>query len=321
MVEVSLIVLIALMADWLIGDPPQIWSRVPHPIVLFGRIIAIAEKYLLTLSDKPAYQMRKGAVAMSAAILVALGIGLFTNWLITQASVAGPIIEGVIVTIFLAQRSLHDHVKAVLDGFEAGGIEKARQALSMIVGRDPAQLDESGVSRAAIESLAENFSDGVVAPAFWYLVFGLPGLFVYKMINTADSMIAYKNERYEHFGFVAAKIDDLANWLPARLSALIVLLAGGLSGFFSRLSTVLRDAQLHNSPNAGWPEASMAANLDIALGGARVYGGKRVSQAALNASGRDDLGRGDIARSLGIFFKACLVLWALVGLMILVSFW
>ena len=207
---------------------------------------------------------------------------------------------------------------AVAIALRKGGITKAREVVSKIVGRDPKQLDESGVSRAAIESLAENFGDGVVAPAFWYLVFGLPGLLVYKMINTADSMIAHRNEKYLHFGRAAAKVDDLANWLPARLSALLIIVGGtlifGLNAGIYALKTVLRDAGLHRSPNAGWPEAGMAGVCNIALGGPRKYQGKIVSQAFINATGKRDLAAVDIDSAMKVFSLACITMWAIVGL-------
>jgi adenosylcobinamide-phosphate synthase len=228
------------------------------------------------------------------------------------------------VFVLLAQRSLHDHVLAVATGFQQGGLEGGRDAVAMIVGRDPAMLDESGIVRASIESLAENFSDGVVAPAFWYCVFGLPGLFAYKMINTADSMIGYRNEKYLWFGRAAAQIDDLANWLPARLSTLI--LAGGVwsskgnQSAKKSIAIAFRDAGLHRSPNAGWPEASMAGGMDVALGGPRRYPHETVQQAYINASGRMELSAADIKPALNVFAKTCGVLWALVFCLIILGF-
>jgi adenosylcobinamide-phosphate synthase len=168
-----------------------------------------------------------------------------------------------------------------------------------------------------VESLAENFCDGVIAPAFWYLVFGLPGLITYKMINTADSMIAHKNQQYLHFGRVTAQIDDLANWLPARLSSIIIALGGAIEFGPNRgmdaISVAMRDAGLHRSPNAGWPEAAMAGACRIALGGPRRYGNETVPQAFINATGKRDLGPGDISLAMDVFTYACFSLWVVVG--------
>jgi adenosylcobinamide-phosphate synthase len=195
-----------------------------------------------------------------------------------------------------------DHVKAVATGLRKEGIVGGRRAVSMIVGRNPDVLDTSSVSRAAIESLAENFSDGVVAPAFWYAVFGLPGLLAYKMINTADSMIGYHNERYEHFGKVAAQIDDFANWLPARISAFLIaggaFFFGGFQLVSKSLVTAFRDSGLHRSPNAGWPESAMAGAAGFALGGPRIYPQETVQQSFLNASGKRELGADDIDKAI-----------------------
>jgi adenosylcobinamide-phosphate synthase len=231
--------------------------------------------------------------------------------------------EGFIVFALLAQKNLKDHVGAVAKGLKQEGIAGGRQAVSRIVGRDPAKLDPSGVARAAVESLAENFSDGVVAPAFWYAVFGLPGLFVYKMINTADSMIGHRNERYLEFGRVAAQADDLANWLPARLSTFIIAAAAwtiaGASAARRAVATAFGDAGLHRSPNAGWPESAFAGALGIALGGPRVYRDETVAQAYLNSAGLLELDAADIDRALVLFSRSCFALWALVALAVLLA--
>ena len=184
----------------------------------------------------------------------------------------------------------------------------------MIVGRDPEMLDQSGICRAAIESLAENFSDGVVAPAFWYAVFGLPGIIVYKMINTADSMIAYKNEKYLWFGRAAAHIDDLANWVPARISAVLIAV-GGFS--LHALKVAFHDSGLHRSPNAGWPEAAMAGASGLALGGPRVYAHETVQQAWLNGAGKRMLSVKDIEDTVYIFHRSCFALWAVFAVLLI----
>ncbi len=314
MAEQAVLLFIALVIDRIIGDPKWLWQYVSHPVALFGRLIAFGDEQL-NLHDANKYvAMRKGAGLIVCLILLALLIALAFEQFIALQPVIGWIVEVAIVWVFLAQKSLFDHVGDVARGLQIDGLEGGREAVGRIVGRDPQTLDESGVVRAAIESLAENFSDGVVAPAFWYLVFGLPGLLVYKMINTADSMIAYKNEKYLHFGNVTAQIDDLANWLPARLSAGFIAMAAMMKFGWQRarysLQVVARDGAIHASPNAGWPEAAMAGAGDFALGGPRKYSDKTVSQAYINATGKMALGSADIELALELFARACYVLWA-----------
>lgn len=319
----AVILLLALVLDWFLGEPQVIWSRIPHPVVLFGNAVSLADKALNLVTDAPAIQRRKGAVAICLLLVVALFAAVLTEWALGFLGSLSWVFECLIVFVLLAQRSLFDHVKAVSDGLRRSGIEGGREAVGLIVGRDPELLNETGICRASIETLAENFSDGVVAPVFWFGVFGLPGLFIYKMINTADSMIAYRSEKYLHFGRVTAQIDDLANWLPARLSFGIIavgaIFVGGIRSTKNSVSVVLRDAGLHRSPNAGWPEAAMAGAMDIALGGPREYAHETVSQAFINGSGKHDLSAKDIETSLGFFRAACFVLWGLVLLIVLVN--
>jgi adenosylcobinamide-phosphate synthase len=195
----------------------------------------------------------------------------------------------------------------VRDAFASGGLEGARSAVTMIVGRDPAELDQAGVSRAAIESSAENFSDGIVAPVFWLALLGLPGLLIYKAVNTADSMIGHRNARFESFGWASARFDDLLNLAPARLSGVLLALAAPLAGgSVSRaLQVMRRDAPKHRSPNAGWPESAMAGALDLALAGPRVYGGQRVEDPFLNAEARREATPDDIGRALKVMLGGC----------------
>lgn len=313
------ILLIALMLDWYFGEPEALWSRFPHPIVMFGKAVSFADKRLNSPEDSSGNQYKKGAIGISLLLFAALIGAFLLQWLISFFGFLGFFIELFIVFVLLAQKSLADHVEAVADGLKEDGLKGGRKAVSMIVGRDPSRLDKAGVSRAAIESLAENFSDGVVAPVFWYAVFGLPGIIVYKMINTADSMIAYRNEKYLCFGRVAAQIDDLANWLPARISAVLISLGSGmLNGvvaFRNSMIVALRDSGLHRSPNAGWPEAAMAGGADIALGGPRIYSEETVQQAYLNSSGKRDLGVTDIKQTIQIFALACFSLWFFTGVL------
>lgn len=314
------ILLIALVLDWYFGEPEVLWSRLPHPVVLFGKAVSFADKRLNKSKDSDQEQYKKGAVAISFLILLALLVSFFIQSVVDFFGPIGFIIELFIIFVLLAQKSLVDHVEAVADGLKEDGLKGGQKAVGMIVGRDPSSLDKSGVSRAAIESLAENFSDGILAPAFWYAVFGLPGIIVYKMINTADSMIAYRNEKYLWFGRVAAQIDDLANWLPARLSSVLIALGAGMlngiNAFRSALIVALRDSGLHRSPNAGWPEAAMAGGADFALGGPRIYSEVIVQQAYLNSSGKRDLGVKDIKQAIQIFALACFSLWFFTGALV-----
>jgi len=214
------------------------------------------------------------------------------------------VVEIIGAAILLAQRSLSQHVFAVAEGLTIS-LTEARRRVSMIVGRDPETLDESGVARAAIESAAENWSDGIIAPAFWFLVAGLPGIAIYKMVNTADSMIGHRNERYAKFGWAAARVDDVMNWIPARLSGLIICMIGGRR---PALKVMWRDARKHKSPNAGWPESALAASLGIAVAGPRVYDGVATNDPFLNAEGRKDLNSVDVSDAMTALWMA----WSIV---------
>ena len=220
--------------------------------------------------------------------------------------------EIAIVAIMLAQKGLADHVTRVAKELRKDGLAGGRLAVSLIVGRDPESLDESGICRAAIESLAENFSDGVVAPAFWYAIFGLPGLLAYKMLNTADSMIGHKSSRHRDFGRAAARLDDAANWPAARLTALIIAVAAaftrGRQASGRALRAALMDAGLHRSPNAGWPECAMAGAVGLALAGERNYDGVVVREPMLNAVGRRTAHPTDIDTAIRVFYAGCSVL-------------
>ncbi|OQP88382.1 adenosylcobinamide-phosphate synthase [Rhizobium rhizosphaerae] len=319
----AVILIIGLLLDRLIGDPDWLWRRLPHPVVFFGAAISRAERLLNRTHASFAARRRAGVLAIVLLLLMAAGLGLLLHRLFALAGpLGGGLLEGLVVFVLLAQKSLADHVLAVAEGLRREGLEGGRLMVSMIVGRDPAHLDAPAVCRAAIESLAENFSDGVVAPAFWYLLAGLPGLMAYKMLNTADSMIGHKNERYLAFGWAAARLDDVANFLPARLS--MFLLAGGAAWVAGRraalnaLSVGLRDSGLHRSPNSGWPEAAMAGALDIRLAGPRIYGGMRVEEPMMNGAGRGEATRADIERGVSIFYAACSLMTVTVLVLVLV---
>lgn len=291
---------VALAVDWIAGDPQRLYRAVPHPIVLIGRGIGRLDAAM----NRGAARRWKGVAALAFIIIIAA----FAGWAFHRviALLATPyqvITEGIVASVYLAQRSLRDHVRAVAVGLERDGLAGGRAAVAHLVGRDPESLDEPGVCRAAVESLAENFGDGVIAPVFWYLLFGLPGLFVYKAINTADSMIGHKTERHRDFGWAAARIDDAVNWLPARLTGLLLALAAlplpGAS--MSRAwAAMLRDARHHTSPNAGWPEAAMAGALGLALAGPRRYGATAVDGAWMG-DGRAALNADDVRQALVLY--------------------
>jgi adenosylcobinamide-phosphate synthase len=323
MSETLLLLFLALLLDRLVGDPDRLWRRVPHPVVLFGRAIGLMDKLFNGKRLSADTKRFNGAAGIAVLLAASAFLGFFVHRLLAPLGIVGALVEIVIVAIFLAQKSLYDHVRAVSSGLKRGGLAGGRQAVSMIVGRDPATLDEPAICRAGIESLAENFSDGVVAPALWYALFGLPGLFAYKMLNTADSMIGHKNAKYLDFGRASARLDDLANWPAARLS--ILFLAAGAWAVKGRaaarhaIGTALRDAGLHRSPNSGWPEAAMAGALGIGLAGPRIYGGTRVDEPMMNASGRTVATVADIDLSLRIFSVACAALAAAVLLAALLA--
>lgn len=319
MLEVSSLAILigALVLDRLIGDPERVWKIVPHPVAGFGALIAIFDRHFNRQQDTGAARARAGTLVLALLLLFVAVIG---RWLEIAFDWIGPVgmaLEVVVVAIFLAQKSLADHVEQVQDGLRDGGIEGGRAAVSRIVGRDPETLDESGVARAAIESLAENASDGVIAPAFWYALFGLPGLLAYKLLNTADSMIGHRNARYLEFGRAAARLDDVANWIPARLTGLMILFATlTVKGFRQarRVVVVLfRDSGKHRSPNAGWPESAMAAAVGVALSGPRSYEGQMTEDPYLNVGGRHFVDGKDIATAIAVFWRTMSVFMVLVA--------
>ncbi len=231
------------------------------------------------------------------------------------ARIASTLVCGLAASTLLAQRSLDAHVRAVADALERHGIEAGRHAVSMIVGRDTRNLDEAGVSRAAIESLAENFSDGVVAPLFWLVVAGLPGVLMYKAVNTADSMVGHKSDRYRAFGWAAARTDDLVNLPASRLAAVWLVLASMILPALSprgAIKSIWRDADKHRSPNAGWPEAAMAGALGLRLGGPRAYDGAMLNEPWMG-DGREQAGARDIRTALTQYRTACAIQFACVA--------
>jgi adenosylcobinamide-phosphate synthase len=302
------VAVLAIVVDATIGWPSPLYARIGHPVGGFARLIGLAE----TRWNKPewsaATRRAAGVVTIVAVVAVASGVALAATAL--ARLVLGPtawIAIGLMAAPGLAIRSLYDHVVPVAHALEAGDLESARARVAMIVGRDVASLDEAGVARAAIESLAESVCDGVVAPLFWLLVAGLPGLWAYKAINTADSLIGHREERWRAFGWAAARTDDVANLIPARLSGVLLCLAG-LVGW----RTMLRDAGNHASPNAGWPEAAMAGALGLRLAGPIAYDGVRVAKPYIG-DGRADATASDLRAALGIYRRAGVLLLVIAG--------
>jgi adenosylcobinamide-phosphate synthase len=308
--------LVALVIDRIVGDPDMLWRRFPHPVVIFGKAIAALDRLLNRPALPARLRKRNGVIAIVLLLAASLVAGAALHAAFGLLGPFGVLLEAVFAAIFLAQKSLSDHVRAVAVGLRQQGLAGGRLAVSMIVGRDPSTLDAPAVCRAAIESLAENFSDGVVAPACWYAVLGLPGLLAYKMLNTADSMIGHKSEKYFDFGWASARLDDLANWLPARLSLLLIaggaFWASGRSAGRNALRVGLRDHGLHRSPNSGWPEAAMAGALDIRLAGPRIYAGEIVREPMLNGAGRATADVADVETAIAVFHGSCVALFILV---------
>lgn len=288
----------AMLLDAALGEPKWLWDRFPHPAVLMGRVIDGADRSFNSGRNR----RLKGTLTMAALGLAAMALG----WVIHAIPDFG-ILEIIAAAILLAQKSLVQHVRAVADSLRLS-LEGGRRAVSMIVGRDTATLDEAGVSRAAIESAAENLSDGVIAPAFWFLIGGLPALMLYKITNTADSMIGHRTPRHEEFGWAAARFDDLLNLIPARLTALLLALSHG----WADPRPMMRDAPLHRSPNAGWPEAAMAVILNTALSGPRAYHGEMRDYPWVWPEGRRDPGPSQID-------AACSALWRAWGAMLAIT--
>ena len=297
---------LALLVERFAGYPQPVFDKIGHPVMWFGKLISWLDQALNTAGVSRAQGRTRGAIAV-AALLAATFI---SSWIVARilgTTRIGWILEALLATSLIAQKSMRDHVKDVLRAF-ATSLPAARAAVAKIVGRDPAGLDESGIAKAALESLAENTSDGIVAPVLWYACFGLPGIAVYKAINTADSMIGHKTGRYLHFGWAAARLDDLFNLPCSRLTGLLFA-ATEPSRFRDIAAIMRRDAPKHMSPNAGWPEAAMAAVLGLSFGGPRSYQGERVNLPYMG-EGRAQLTRLDIKRGLKLYSRAMWLLFA-----------
>ena len=306
---------VALLMERLFGYPSALHRWIGHPVEWMGKLIGWLDRFF---NDPPTDKLRG-----VQALLVLLGITLSVTLLLThylRKTESGWIIEALLASTLLSQKSLEDHVRAVADGLSRS-LKAGREAVRHIVGRDPQKLDASGVAKGAIESLAENMSDGVTAPLFWLLVGGLPGIALYKAINTADSMIGHKTEQYFDFGWPAARLDDLVNLVPARITGWVIAAAGALTGNASGAEAVramARDARQHVSPNAGWPEAAMAGALGLSLGGPRSYKGRSVNLAWMG-NGRKKLTESDITDALRLYNTGLNILTALVVVACVIS--
>ena len=305
--------LLALLVELIAGYPDWIAKTIGHPVTWMGRLIDFLDRHLNRDDAKPETRRRAGAIALFlflvivGAIAVAIEIGLLLLPF-------GVVAVGILCSTFIAQRSLYLHVARVADSLQDGDLASGREAVSHIVGRDTAELDEAGVARAAIESLSENFSDGVVAPVFWIVIGGLTGGALYKAINTADSMIGHRTPRHKDFGQLAAQLDDLVNLPASRLSALLIVAAAALTKGASAGDAwwaMARDASKHVSPNAGYPEAAMVGALGLSLGGPRSYGGEQADGAWLG-DGRREATAVDIQAALDLYGRADGLLLAIV---------
>jgi adenosylcobinamide-phosphate synthase len=306
---------LALLIEVMLGYPDWIFRAIGHPVTWIGRLIDALEHRLNRAQEAPTEQRGKGVVALLILIAVVGGIASLI-WLVLDRLPFGFILLAAVASTLLAQRSLYRHVADVAASLERDGLEAGRKTVARIVGRDPQALDEAGVARAAIESLAENFADGVVAPALWMAIAGLPGAAIYKAINTADSMIGHRTTRHRWFGWAAARLDDLVNLPASRATALLIVAASALQSrtvAAGAWRAVRRDAPHHRSPNAGYPEAAMAGALGLALAGPRHYGGVLIDDA-LMGDGRRDATAADIRAALSLYRRADALLIGVVAL-------
>lgn len=292
----ALLLAAAMLLDAALGEPAWLWNRISHPAVLMGRCVKMLDHRLNTGKRRKAKGVIALLILMSGAALTGAVLQLF-----------GPLVEIVVAAILLAQRSLTDHVRAVANGLRLS-LAQGRRAVAMIVSRDTGAMDQSAVARSAIESGAENLGDGVIAPALWFLIGGLPGLLVYKIVNTADSMIGYRTPRYAEFGWASARMDDVLNYVPARITALLVALPGGVLNDWPAIRS---DAALHRSPNAGWPESAMARAIGVALAGPRAYDGVMQPFAWVHGAGARTIGPVQIDTAITRLWQAWAVMLGL----------
>lgn len=309
--------MLALTIEAAFGYPQRFYAAIGHPVTWIGKLIGWLDRGLNRETASFALRKAMGVLALLLLLAIVIAVSALIQHLCLSFGPLGLIPLALIASTLIAQRSLYEHVARVAEGLERDGLEGGRRAVSMIVGRNPQTLDEAGVSRAAIESLAENFSDGIVAPAFWLGVGGLPGIAAYKAINTADSMIGHRTPRHLAFGWAAARLDDLVNLPASRLTALLLVASAALdrnADAAGAWRALRRDAGKHRSPNAGWPEAAMAGALGLRLAGPRVYGETRVEDHWMG-DGRAEAGAVDIRRALTLYKRSCGLLWALAALL------
>jgi adenosylcobinamide-phosphate synthase len=303
---------VAIAIDAVLGWPERLFLLIGHPVTWLGRVIDRVDDACNRNSDSSAF--RRVAGIMATLFLIALPTAL--AWIVEMQLTTDwsrIVIAGILAWPFVALRSLHDHVAAVAQPLQSGNIDAARSAVARIVGRDPAGLDETGIARASIESLAENTSDGVIAPVFWGVIFGLPGLVGYKAINTLDSMIGHRTPRHEDFGWAAAQIDDVANFIPARLTGFVFAVLAPRPA--SAISCMVEDAHRHRSVNAGWPEAAVAGALGVRLSGPRIYDGSLADEPWLNGGARDPLAA-DVTQALKLYRRA---MWLTAAVLVILA--
>lgn len=292
--------LVALGIEGVLAWPARLYARIGHPVTWAGALIGLLDR---RLNDPRQGGLMRRGLGLAAALLV-IGVAAGLGWAlqaVLPGGWLGTVLLGVLAWPLVAARSLYDHVAAVAEPLSGRDVPAARRAVAQIVGRDPRHLDGAGVARAAAESLAENASDGVIAPLFWGAVAGLPGIAAYKAINTLDSMIGHRTPRHEAFGWAAARIDDVANWVPARLTGVLFALASGRPR--AALGCMMRDARRHRSPNAGWPEAALAGGLGVRLSGPRIYADRVADEPWLNGSAPDPE-PADLKRALKVYVRA-----------------
>jgi adenosylcobinamide-phosphate synthase len=310
--------LAALLVEAAIGYPAVVYRVIGHPVTWMGARLAWLEVGLNRAAASERRRRWLGGLALAVLLAATAAVSVALEWLFSRWAIEAVLLIATASSL-VAQRSLYQHVRAVAEALERQGLEAGRQAVSMIVGRNPARLDEAGVARAAIESLAENFSDGIVAPTFWLAVAGLPGAALYKATNTADSMVGHRTPRYAAFGWAAARLDDLINLPASRLAAVFLVAAAFAVGASpgEALRTMWGDAGRHRSPNAGWPEAAMAGALGLKLAGPRVYGDEIVSDAFMGCRRREATAA-DIRRALRLFRAACVMQWLMLLALVLI---
>jgi len=301
------LLLLALIVEAYIGEARFVFSKVRHPVKIIGDIINFFDIKLNREDRSEVDRVLRGGLV----VFIIVNLAIFIGWLIAWLSLNHPlgwIIEFFGLVTLISARSLYDHVSAVAKGLRKS-VELGRREIGHIVGRDPNHLSEHGIARASIESLAENFGDGVIAPSFWYALFGFPGILVYKAVNTLDSMIGYRTKRYRAFGMVAARLDDILNLIPARLAGLFIVIASAFAPTAKPIQSIkimLRDSRNHQSPNAGWPEGAMAGALGLSLAGPRHYKHQTVNDPWIG-DGKTNANAKDISRALYLYSVACLI--------------